>query len=64
MKIANTDRESLHIFWTTWVIPMKFSGKMWLMTILRARENTGFIPSLQNTFLEKPRPPAFLEFKR
>ena len=29
MKIANTDRESLHIFWTTWGISIEFSEKMW-----------------------------------
>ena len=31
MKIATIDREIFHIFWTTWNILMKFSGKMWLM---------------------------------
>ena len=31
MKIANIDREILHIFWTTWGISVKFSGKMCFM---------------------------------
>ena len=34
MKIANIDKEILHIVWTTWGISIKFSGKMWLMIIL------------------------------
>ena len=68
MKIANIDRESLHIFWTTWGISMKFSEKMWLMTILKVTKNQGFTLFLENTFLEKPQgvkltPPAFLELK-
>ena len=29
MKIANIEREVLHIFWTTWGISIKLSGKMW-----------------------------------
>ena len=33
MKIQNIDRESLHIFWTSSRISMKFSGKMGLMII-------------------------------
>ena len=35
MEIANFDRESIPIFWTTWKMSMKFSGKMWFMTILK-----------------------------
>ena len=30
MKLANLDREILHIIWTTWGISMKFSEKMWI----------------------------------
>ena len=69
MKIANIDRESLHIFWTTWEISMKFSGKMWFMIISKVTEKQGFILSLEDTFLEKPQggsnwlSPAFLELK-
>ena len=53
MKIVNIDGEVLHIFWTIWEIPMKFSGKMWLMIIYKVTKNQGFILSLENTFLKK-----------
>ena len=45
MKIANIDREILGIFWTTWEISMTFSGKMWLMIILKVTKNQSFIVS-------------------
>ena len=35
MKIANIGEENLHIFWATWAISMKFSGKMWTLIILK-----------------------------
>ena len=35
MKIANIDKESLHIFWMNWGFSLKFSGKMWLIIILK-----------------------------
>ena len=54
MKIANTDREILHIFWTTWGISMKFSGKMCLLIILKVTKIQGFTLSLENTSFEKP----------
>ena len=54
MKIVNIDGENLHIFWTTLGISMKFSGKMWLMTMLKVRKKQGFTLSLEDTFLEKP----------
>ena len=38
MKIANIDRENIYIFWTTSGIWMKFSGKMWLMIILKLKK--------------------------
>ena len=41
MKIANFDGENLHIFWKTWGISMNFLGKMWLMTILKVKKETG-----------------------
>ena len=73
MKIANIDREILHIFWTTWGISMKFPGKMWLMTILKVTENQGFTLSLQDTVskshmggggqFDPPPPPAVLGLK-
>ena len=57
MKRVNIDGENLHIFWTTWgILMMTFSGKMWLMTILKLKlkKKQGLILSLKNTFLEKP----------
>ena len=54
MKIANIDRENLLIFWTTWGISIKFSGKMWLMIILRVTKKQGLALSLEDTFYEKP----------
>ena len=54
MKIANIDREYLHIFWTTWENSMKFSEKMGLMITLKVTRNQGFTPSLEDTFFEKP----------
>ena len=62
MKRANIDGENLHIFWTTWgILMMTFSGKMWLMMILKLKlkrkkpKKTGpHSLSLKNTSLEKP----------
>ena len=54
MKIANIDREILHIFWTSWGISVKFSGKMCLMIILKFTKNQGFTLTLEDTFLKKP----------
>ena len=54
MKIANIDRENLHIFWTTSGISRKFSGKMWLAIILKFTKNQGYTLSLEDNFLEKP----------
>ena len=54
MKIPNIDRESLHIFWMTRWISMKFSGKVWLMIISRATKKQSFTLSLEDKFLEKP----------
>ena len=53
MKIANIDREFLHIFWATWGISMKFSEKMWIMIILKVTKNQGFSLSLEDTFFKK-----------
>ena len=33
---------------------MKFSGKIWLMIILKVAKNQGFILSLEDTFFKKP----------
>ena len=54
MKIANTDKEILHNFWTTWGISMKFGGKMCLMIILKVTKNQSFTFSWEDTFFEKP----------
>ena len=54
MKIANIDREFLHIFWTTWGNSMKFSGKMCFKIILKVTKNQGFTLSLKDIFFEKP----------
>ena len=54
MKMANIDRESIHIFWTTWGISMKFSDKMWLMIMLKVTKKQDFTLSSEDTFLEKP----------
>ena len=35
IKIANTNREFLHIFWTTWRNSITFSGKICFKTILK-----------------------------
>ena len=48
-KIANIDKEFLHIFWTTWGNSMKFSGKMCFKIILKVTL------SLEDTFFEKPK---------
>ena len=45
-KIANTDKEILHIFWTTWGNSMKFSGKICFKIILKVTKNQGFTLSL------------------
>ena len=54
MKIVNMDEENLHIFWMTWEISMKCSGKMWLMIILKVTKNQGFTLSVEDTVLKKP----------
>ena len=55
MKIANIEREILHIFWTTWGISMKISGNMWIMIIFKVTNSQGFILPFADTFFEKPR---------
>ena len=54
MKIANIDWEILHIFWTTWGISMKFSGKMWPMIKFTVTKNQPFTLFLEDTFFGKP----------
>ena len=45
-KIVNIKEENLHIFWMTWGISMIFSGKIWLMIILKVTKMQGFTLSL------------------
>ena len=45
MEIANIDEESLHIFWKTWGISMKFSVK-------DVAIKQGFSLSLEDSILE------------
>ena len=52
MKIVNIDGKIFHIFWKTWGISKKFSGKMWLMIILKVTKNQSFIISLEDTVFE------------
>ena len=54
VKIVNLEVENLHMFWTNWEISRKFSGKMWLMIILKVAKKQDFTLSLKSTFLEKP----------
>ena len=42
VKMVNIEGENLHIFSKTWTISMKFSGKMWLMTILKFTKKSEF----------------------
>ena len=71
MKIANIDKEFLHIFWTTWGNSIKFSGKMCFNIILNVTKHQSFTLSLKDTFFEQlqeggwkltppPPPPAIL----
>ena len=53
MKIANIDREFLHIFWMTWGNSTRFSRRMCFKTILNVTKNQGFSLSLEDTFFEK-----------
>ena len=46
MKLANIDKENIEI-------STKFSGRMCLITVLKFTKKQGFIPSLENTTLEK-----------
>ena len=52
MKIADIDSEFLHNVWTAWGISIKFSGKMWLMIILKVTKKQGFTLPLEDTFFE------------
>ena len=70
MKIACTDGEILHIFCTIWGISIKFSGKMWLMIILKVTKIQGFTLSFEDRHIFRKitggvkltLPPAVLAF--
>ena len=66
MKLANIDREIIHIFWTNWRISMKSSGNMCFMIILKVRKNQGFHPLFGRYILGRGVsnwPPAVLGLK-
>ena len=52
MKIANIDREFLHIFWTSRGNSMKFSGKMCFKVILKVTKNQVSNLSIGDTFFK------------
>ena len=54
MKIANIDREFLHIFWKTWGNSVKFSGKMCFKITLKVAKNQGSTLSIEDIFFKKP----------
>ena len=53
MKLINIDGENLHIFWITRGISMKFSGKIWLITILKVTKDQGLTLYLEDTNFRK-----------
>ena len=53
MKIANIDREFLHIFLAPLGNSMKFSGKMRFKIILRVTKSQGSTLSSEDTFFQK-----------
>ena len=44
VKTVNIEGKNLYIFLINWVISMKFSGRMWLMIILKVTKKAGFHP--------------------
>ena len=69
-KIANIDREIVHIFWTTWRNSMKFSRKICLKIILKVTKKQGFTLFLEDTFPKNhrgikltPPPPSHFRVK-
>ena len=44
LKIANIDKENIHIFWTTWGISMNFSEKMLYDNVKCHKKRTEFHP--------------------
>ena len=65
MKIVNIEDENFHIFWTTWGISMKLSGKKWFMIMIKVTENRAspflWKKKIRKTTGERQtKPPAFL----
>ena len=52
-KIANIDREFLHIFWTTWKNSKKYSGKMCFKIVLKFTTKTGWHPLFRRYIFRK-----------
>ena len=57
MKIANIDRDFLHVFWPTWGNSTTFSGKMCFKIVLKVTKNQGFTLCLEDTFFWKTTKP-------
>ena len=53
MKIVNTKGENVHMIWMAREMSMKFSGKMWLMIILKVTQKTDPSNLLRVNFLNK-----------
>ena len=68
----SNDEENNHIFWTSWGISVKFSGKILLMIILKVIKNQGFTLFLEDTYSGKSQrrgqidslPPSRLKVKK
>ena len=68
MKIANIDKERIHMFWTTWAISIKLSGEMWLMLLSKVTRKLGLHPHFGRYIFQKSKgesnwPIAFLRLK-
>ena len=68
MKIANIDKERIHMFWTTWAISIKLSGEMWLMLLSKVTRKLGLHPHFGRYIFQKSKgesnsPIAFLGLK-
>ena len=50
LKLVNIEKEDLHIYRTTGVISMKFSGKMCLMIILKVKKTEVDLLSRKHNF--------------
>ena len=55
MKIANIEKENLHVLWTTWEISIKLSEKMWLIIILNVTKKAALHPLFRKYIFRKTR---------